>query len=504
MRTHRRPSWLLLPALAAAIAVGCAGPAATPSPHGDASTAPPTDTASGSPARAPDATGPRPSGSAASPSAGRGSSPQPDPSSAVGADSADVAAIAAAVHPLTGAAEDYDALIDRIGDADLVLLGEPSHGSHEVYEERATITRRLIEEEGFAGLVIEGDWPDAWRVDRYVRGIGPDRSAAEALAGFDTFPEWMWRNEVFAEFVEWLRARNAPLPYERQAGVYGLDLYSLDESTDAAPVELRAIDPDAAERVADRYACTDGPVASDPSPGAPTCADQVREALRDAAAVVSSVDAARPERADRAFSASQHARIVVNGRRYTLGEDADGDSTWNIRDRHMAETVLALRDHLSRTGRSGRLVVWAHDSHVGDASATAMTDRGQIDLGQLVRERDDVEPVLVGFSTYTGTVTAADDWGLPGREMDVVPALPESHAALLHAVAVDGPDDFLVFLGPDAPAPLREERLERYIGVIYRPETERLSHYFESVIADEYDVVIHLDRTTAIRALAEP
>lgn len=422
--------------------------------------------------------------------------PSPDPSAV-----AVIAAIAAAAQPLTGSPTDYDALIAQLADVDFVLLGEPSHGTHEVYEERAEITRRLIDEAGFSGLVIEGDWPDAWRVDRYVRGIGDDTTPAEALGEFDEFPEWMWRNDAFAELVGWLHERNGALPYERQAGVYGMDLYSLPESIAAVAPELRPFDAAAAARAERRYTCAGTTGTLDPSGEGRSCEQQVGAVLREAMEVADAVPPAEGEQADRAFSAVQNARIVVNGRRYAIGEGGATEPPWNIRDRHMGETVSALREHLLRTGRSGKLVIWAHNSHIGDARATDVADRGQLNLGQLVREESGVESVLVGFSTYTGTVTAAHRWGDPAVQMDVLPALPGSHPELLHEVSQVAADDFLVFLGPEAPAPLRDERLERYIGVIYLPQTERQSHYFGTVIADEYDVLIHLDETTAVRPL---
>ena len=419
------------------------------------------------------------------------------------ADASAIAAVEGDVQPLTGNPGDYDALIQRLARADVVLLGEPSHGTQEVYEERAEITRRLIDEAGFSGVVIEGDWPDAWRVDRYVRGLGEDATTDDALGEFDSFPEWMWRNAVFAELVGWLRDRNGSLPYEAQAGVYGMDLYSLPESIAAVPEELRSFDPTAAARAERRYACAGPSGTMDSHEDGPSCAEHVRAALQHAIEVGEAVgeDA---EDADRAFSAVQNARIVVNGRRYALGEGGVNEPSWNTRDRHMAETLWTLRDHLRRTGRTGRLVVWAHNSHIGDARATDVAERGQLNLGQLVREQPDIESALVGFSTYTGTVTAASDWGAPGVVMEVVPALSGSHPELLHGVAEAGPRDFLVFLGPDAPAPLREERLERYIGVIYRPQTERVSHYFATRIADEYDALIHVDETTALEPLDAP
>jgi erythromycin esterase-like protein len=403
--------------------------------------------------------------------------------------------------PIEGSLADEDGLFARLAPADIVLLGEPSHGTHEVYEARAALSSRLIDEAGFAGVVIEADWPDAWRVDRYVRGMSDDTSAAHALGEFDEFPAWMWRNEPFADFVEWLRQRNASLPYEERAGVYGMDVYSLADSLASVSPEVGRFDRRIADRLERRYRCA-GPTGADTAHAAgPSCAEHVRAALADAAAVAAAVPASDAMGADRAFSALQNARVVVNGRSYFLGEESAGELPWNIRDAHMADTLWALREHLIRTGRSGRLVVWAHNSHIGDARETEVAQRGQLNLCQLVRESEAIESVLVGFSTYAGTVTAADSWGGDQQLMDVVPALPESHAGVLHGAALLSSPDFFVLLGDEAPSALHAERQERYIGVIYLPQSELMSHYLSARLAEEYDVVVHLDRTSGVRAL---
>ena len=481
-------------ALVVTLVAACGGQAAPPTQSESA----PSAVAAGTERRS-DATGRPPL--EPQPSAGTSAAAQSTAPASSAAATARVTDMFDAVVPVEASLANEGALFDVVAAADVVLLGEPSHGSHEVYQARAELSARLIDDAGFSGVVIEADWPEAWRVDRYVRGIGPDRTAAQALGEFDEFPVWMWRNEPFAAFVEWLRERNSGLSYAEQAGVYGMDLYSVAESVLAAPPQVQPFDAAAAARMERRYQCAGATgTETSPDPG-PSCAGQLRSALDEAESLTAAVPATDPAAADRSFSAAQNARIVVNGRRYFLGEEAAGEQSWNIRDQHMAETLWVLRDHLMRTGRTGQLVVWAHNSHIGDASATEVAERAQLNLGQLVRDNSEVDAALVGFSTYTGTVTAADYWDADAEQMDIVPALPESHEAVLHEVALGTSPNFYVVLGDGAPAQLDVERLERYIGAIYRPDSERISHYLTSRLADEYDVVVHIDRTTAVQAL---
>jgi len=430
-----------------------------------------------------------------------------------------LAAIRAAARPLPGTEHDHDELLDLIGDAPLVLLGEASHGTHEFYRERARISRRLIVEKQFTAVAIEGDWPDAYRVNRFVRGQGADADADAALAGFQRFPTWMWRNTVVAAFVDWLRGHNARLPTAERCGFYGLDLYSLHGSIAAVLAHLARTDPAAARRARERYACFDAFGPDSQVYGlmaglgrADDCEDEVVAMLVELAgrARAGGAAAATPTAADdaeAAFDAEQNARLVKNAEAYYRQMYWRQVSTWNLRDDHMADTVAALRRHLSRPSngspREPKIIVWAHNSHLGDARATEMAERGEINLGQRLREAHGERAVLVGFSTHAGTVMAATEWDGPAERKRVNPSRDDSIEGLLHAA---GPDRFLLPLRGDAvlAQALREPRLERAIGVIYRPETERWSHYFHSRVAQQFDALIHLDETRAIDPLPPP
>jgi len=433
-----------------------------------------------------------------------------------------VAAVRAAARPLPGNEHDHDELMALIGDAPLVLLGEASHGTHEFYRERARITRRLIVEKQFTAVAVEGDWPDAYRVNRFVRGLGAgtgaDADADAALAGFQRFPTWMWRNTVVAAFVDWLRGHNARLPAAEQCGFYGLDLYSLHASIAAVLAQLGRIDPAAAQRARERYACFDsfGPDSQVYGlmagiRGADDCEDEVVATLVELAGRGPShphAGAGSADDAEARFDAEQNARLVKNAEAYYRQMYRRDVSTWNLRDDHMADTVAALRRHLGRptaagSAREPKIVVWAHNSHLGDARATEMGEqRGEINLGQRLREAHGDRAVLVGFSTHTGTVMAANDWDGPAERMRVNPSRQDSIEGLLHAA---GLPRFLLPLRGDAALAqaLREPRLQRAIGVIYRPDTERWSHYFHSRVAQQFDALIHLDETRAIDPLPE-
>jgi erythromycin esterase-like protein/predicted phosphoribosyltransferase len=406
------------------------------------------------------------------------------------------------VRELTGAAEDYDPLIDLAKPARLVLIGEASHGTHEFYRDRAEITKRLIVEQGLSAVAVEADWPDAYRVNRFVRGAGDDETAEQALSGFERFPVWMWRNTVVAEFVAWLHDWNAALADDAaKVGFYGLDLYSLHRSMDAVVTYLEQVDPGAARRARERYACFDQ-FGRDPQiyayeagmAGAEPCEQQVVEQLielRDQAAELAARDGHLDP--DAQFFAEQNARLVVNAERYYRAMFRGGVESWNLRDRHMVETLEELAVHLEEISGSGKIAVWEHNSHLGDNRSTELGQAGQLNVGQLVRERHRDEALLVGFTTYTGTVTAASDWGGPAERKYVRRALPGSWEELLHE---ELPSAFLVDT-----ADLHGRRLERAIGVVYRPETERISHYFNARIARQFDAVIHLDETHAVEPL---
>jgi erythromycin esterase-like protein len=410
---------------------------------------------------------------------------------------------------LTGDARDYDPLLELIGDARIVLLGEASHGTHEFYRERARITRRLIEERGFTAVAIEGDSPDAHRVSRYIAGTGEDADAEEALRGFRRFPTWMWRNADVLDLVGWLRAHNEGLaPEARGVGFFGLDLYSLGASMEAVIGYLEQEDPAAALRARVRYQCLQ-PFAGDSAeygqavllgvsePCRRRVIEQLVELRRSAGAYLLS-DGRAAE--DEYFFAEQNAALVADAEEYYRGMFGDRAGSWNLRDRHMADTLDHLIAHLDRQGGTARVVVWAHNSHVGDARATEMAQRGEINIGQVMRERHREDVVSVGFTTYSGTVTASSDWGAAAERKRVRPAHPDSYEALLHSTGIPA---FLLcpLRGSDSGSALTEPRLERAIGVIYRPQTERQSHLFAASAARQFDALIHIDITRAVEPL---
>ncbi len=404
---------------------------------------------------------------------------------------------------------DDDALVDLVGDAHFVLLGEASHGTHEFYARRVAITRRLIEEKGFCAVAAEADWPDAYRVNRYVRGRSDDEAVDDALSGFERFPGWMWRNTVVAEFVEWLRRHNdRGGGDDRHAGFYGLDLYSLSRSMHEVIAYLDRVDPVAAARARERYACFDH-LGDDGQSHAFAAAfgagDRCEQAVVEQLVDLNhhALDYARQDGViadDEYFFAEQNARTVKSAEEYYRTMFGGRVSSWNLRDRHMADTLDALAGHFTRRrGEAAKIVVWAHNSHLGDARATDLGSQGELNLGQLVRERHPGDCLLVGFTTYTGTLTAADDWGGPVRRMQMRPALPDSVEELFHRV---GEESFsLYFPTAAASEALRSARLQRAIGVVYRPRTERRSHYFRARPADQFDAVIHIDRTRALEPL---
>jgi len=413
-------------------------------------------------------------------------------------------------HPLSGDSADYDPLLELIGDAPFVLLGEATHGTHEFYRERARITQRLIEEKDFCGVVVEADWPDAYRVNRYILGIGEDTDADEALSGFKRFPTWMWRNADVLNLVGWLREYNDQRKYEEKAGFYGMDLYSLYTSIEAVLKYLEGIDPSAAARARSRYSCFEHFQRDSQAYGysaasgeSEPCEEQaVRELidLQRRAAEYSERDGRVAE--DEYFFAEQNARLIKNAEGYYRSMYRGRISSWNLRDQHMVESLEELFQHLQRHSRrsSPKLVVWAHNSHLGDASATGMARQGEFNVGQLMRERFGEKAVLVGFTTYEGTVAAASDWDGPVELKKVRPALTGSYEQLLHNVGI--PKFMLNLREPgESREVLMGPRDERAIGVIYRPDTERVSHYFDAQLPEQFDAVLHFDRTRAVEPL---
>jgi erythromycin esterase-like protein len=414
-----------------------------------------------------------------------------------------------ALHALGGKARDYDPLLKMVDGSRFCLLGEATHGTHEFYRERAEVTKRLIKEQGFTAVAVEADWPDAFRVNRYVRGLSDDRNANQALGGFKRFPTWMWRNIVVLDFVEWLRDYNASLPADKsKVGFYGLDLYSLYTSIEAVLGYLNKIDPAAAQRARYRYSCFEHFAEDTQAYGyaanfglSESCEREVIEQLielRRQAADYSSRDGRVAQ--DEFFFAEQNARLVLNAERYYRSMFRGRVESWNLRDRHMAETLGALVTHLNAQGQIAKVAVWEHNSHLGDARATYMADYGELNVGQLVRQQFGNDARLIGFTTYTGTVTAASEWDGPAERKRVRPALNESYEAIFNQT---GEADFLLTLRSDKGVAnvLREPRLERAIGVIYLTQTERQSHYFDARLSDQFDAVIHFDETRALEPL---
>jgi erythromycin esterase-like protein len=425
-----------------------------------------------------------------------------------------------AIHPARRANDVIEPILDLIGTARVVMIGEASHGTREFYAWRAAITKKLITDRGFTAVCVEADWPDAWRVNRFVRGFDDDSSPAEALAGFKRFPQWMWRNTVVLDFVDWLRRRNDRVQGdEKKAGFYGLDLYSLNASIRAVLDFLDKVDHAAATRARYRYSCFED-FGEDPQAYGyhaafeldRSCEDQAVAQLvelRQKAAEFLTHD--RAISTDEYFYAEQNARLVKNAERYYRTMFRGDVPSWNLRDEHMVESleqlIKYLDNHVSGGGET-RAVIWAHNSHLGDARATEMSERGELNVGQLVREHWGEKSRNVGFSTYTGQVTAADNWDAPAQIKRVRPGLPGSYEALFHEV---GKANFLLRM-PDASELLTAElldppRLQRAIGVIYRPQTERISHYFHARLAAQFDAMIHLDTTGAVMPLepvAEP
>jgi erythromycin esterase-like protein len=414
----------------------------------------------------------------------------------------DIAAlIRAAAEPLP----DFDdpafgALFDRFADARVVLLGEASHGTSEFYRARAAITRRLVTRHGFTIVAAEADWPDAAVIDRHVRQRPPRAGGSPA---FERFPTWMWRNTDFAAFVDWLHDHNASLPMAQRAVFHGLDLYSLGASMRAVIDYLDDVDPQAAQVARARYGCLT-PWQHDPAAygrmatgdGYRRCEQPVVAMLRDL--LDRRLEYAHGEEHDpRFFDAAQNAHLVTNAERYYRSIYRGAHESWNLRDTHMFETLERL---LKAGGPKSRAVVWAHNSHIGNAAFTEMGQvRDELNIGQLCRQRFGAQAMLIGFGTHAGTVAAADDWDEPMQVKTVNPSMPGSYERLAHD---SGVPRFVLDLREGRHDALRRAlvapRAERFIGVIYRPDTERLSHYAQASLPGQFDAYAWFDTTTAV------
>lgn len=402
----------------------------------------------------------------------------------------------------------YEMISQEIGDARIVLLGEATHGTHEFYQARSELSQYLIQEKGFQAIAIEGDWPRAYAVHNHILGNDKTLNAKQSLSPFAHFPTWMWRNDTVLSFIEWLKNYNDNT-MKSKVGFYGLDLYSLDLSIKAVIDYLLKVDPIAAKKAIHRYACFDY-TANDPQSYGlmiehkvkQACIREVTEQLLDMQHLAfSKIQNLALSEAEALFYAMQNARLVKNAEEYYRALFESHEQTWNIRDHHMAETLLNLIAHLETVhNKPAKVIVWAHNSHVGDARATEMITRQEVNLGQLVRQNFNLSSYTLGFSTYTGTVTAASTWGQAPECKTVLPALAGSYEALFHYLKRK---DFMLFLRQNTHLNqlLASPRLQRAIGVVYRPESERYSHYFFSHLSNQFDAIIHIDETTAVKPL---
>jgi len=412
------------------------------------------------------------------------------------------------VQPLSGQSSDFDALIARAAPKHYVLIGEATHGTHEFYRVRAEVTKRLIRDHGFAAVAIEGDWPDAYRVHRYVRGSGPDGDAADALGGFRRFPTWMWRNADVVDFLGWLRSYNEGASPKRSVGFYGLDLYSLYASIEAVIEYLERTDPAQAQRARERYSCFDrfGPDMEAYAYAAgggltQSCYEEVMQQLLEMRRKTYATALRDATREDEQFFAEQNAFVVASAEEYYRTMLHAEVSSWNLRDRFMFQTLERLSEHLNRAREeASKIVVWAHNSHVGDARATSMGAGREVNIGQLVRQNCASDCRLIGFTTSSGTVTAASAWHGEAERKRVRRPLPASWEALFESVGVA---NFLLETKTAAKRypPIAGPMLERAIGVVYHPETEFYSHYLEARIAEQFDEILHYDTTRAVEPL---
>jgi erythromycin esterase-like protein len=420
------------------------------------------------------------------------------------ADSADrtlAAAVAASCERFDAIdSADLAPLLRRIGDARVVLLGEATHGTAEFYRMRARISRELIERKGFSFIAIEGDWPDAARIDHYVRHAETPPSEWTAFA---RFPVWMWRNREVREFVDWLHAYNADAEEGRKVAFHGLDLYSLFNSIRSVLSYLDDVDPGAARVARQRYGCLT-PWQADPATyGHAALTGSYQSCEGEVVSMLTDLMHKRRTYAEhdgaRFLDAVQNARLVANAERYYRTMYYGSRASWNLRDSHMFETLKTL---LGFHGPESRAIVWAHNSHVGDSDATEMASRGEYNIGRLCRQEFGNAAYSIGFGTDTGTVAAATEWDGPMEVKTVRPALADSYERLCHEAGVA---QFLLSLRSPMPAALASglgrPRLERAIGVIYRPETELQSHYFQARLPRQFDEYIWFDETAAVTPL---
>ncbi|HXV17989.1 MAG TPA: erythromycin esterase family protein [Gemmatimonadaceae bacterium] len=399
------------------------------------------------------------------------------------------------------AAADLDRLVDAIGDSRYVLLGEASHGTSEFYTWRAEISKRLITEKGFSFIAVEGDWPDCYSVNRYVKGLSAE-SAESVLHAFSRWPTWMWANREIVALAEWMHDHNVTGPTDKQVGFYGLDVYSLWESMHAVLEYLERIDPQLARNARRAYACFE-PYEEDAQEYARATVLVPTSCEAEAVSILSALRRKAPEFRDDGrdayFNAEQNALVARNAELYYRTMVRGGATSWNVRDNHMVETLNRLMEH---HGRNAKAIVWEHNTHIGDARFTDMARSGMVNVGQLVRQEHEREGVvLVGFGSYRGSVIAGQEWGAPMERMTVPDAREGSYE---HAMKSAGIGDSLFIFpkdGADEASGLREPRGHRAIGVVYDPRTEHWGNYVQTILPGRYDAFVYLEQTKALDPL---
>ena len=401
-------------------------------------------------------------------------------------------------HPLKST-PDLDPLMERIGDAKYVLLGEASHGTHEYYTWRTEITKRLINEKGFNFIAVEGDWPDCYKINQWIKDPDSEKTIQEILMEFNRWPTWMWSNWEIIALATWLKEHNSPLAYEKKIGFYGLDVYSLWESMDQIVDYLEKEDPETAVLAKEAVRCFEPFRENDSytsvfSLAQPSCKEQVLELLKRVRLNAHNYD----HQKEAGLNAELNTLVMANAEKYYESMVSFGEESWNVRDKHMVETLNTLVDH---HGPEAKVIIWEHNTHIGDARATNMAFQGLVNVGQLVREQHHIrdEVVLVGFSSYAGSVIAGRAWGAPMQNLEVPPAMPGSIEDMLHR---HSETDKLIIFNEDAELmeAFSEKIPHRAIGVVYNPNYER-GNYVPSILSFRYDALIFIDETNALHPL---
>ena len=407
---------------------------------------------------------------------------------------------------------DFEKLIEVLKNHKIIMLGESTHGTHEFYKARIELTKELIKNHKITAITLEGDWPSVYKINKYVQGSSPKDTAFSSLSSIDQFPLWMWRNKDFLEFVIWLYEHNTQLEQKNRIGIFGLDLYSLHKSALEVIKYLEKVDPKESELAKQRYNCFDKFGFDMQNYGylttqnlAPDCQKEIVEQL--VSLQEKSHEYLKDDgfvKQEELFCAEQNSIVVKNAETYYKSLFFGGSNiSWNIRDSHMMNTLKFLYDHQKNQAKDPKIIVWAHNSHIGDCRATQFADDGQINIGQLAREYFGNKVFLLGFMTYQGTVSAASEWGAQVERKIVRPGISESYEKLFHELARPeqsrrADTDLLIF--SDKLSEL-DPMLQRAIGVIYKPETERFSHYFLTDLKKQFNALIYYDYTIAVEPL---